>query len=306
MSPTFFTADDGDIILRAGPVSGLRHDFCVHKLILCLASPVFKDMFTFPQPPDQNQNEGHQLPVVDIPEPPEVMDTLLQLIYPGVAPPMVPSPSIMSALLSATDKYDLVSVTHVLRVALNTFLPGYSFDVYTIACRFGFWEEAAEAIMVSNTRSILQWDHGEDIQHISNADLFRFFRFVQERELVGLLVIENTLGWSNLGMGCDCEHWDSGKDFYYHLAKEVGGAFIRNPCVEFRDLLAVLDKVPDPPLGCEPPSNTAEFYHYEDDKEVFSCPLLPMSIRKNLKDVAGELARLNHGMVAQAWGVGGG
>jgi len=70
MSPTFFTTKNGDIILRAGPVSGLRHDFRVHKLILCLASPVFKDMFIFPQPPYKDQNEGHRFPIVDILEPP--------------------------------------------------------------------------------------------------------------------------------------------------------------------------------------------------------------------------------------------
>ena len=306
MSPTFFTTDDGDVILRAGMLSGLRHDFRVHKLILCLASPVFKDMFTFPQPPDQTQSEGHQLPVADIPEPPEVVDTILRFIYPGVEPPIVPDLSIISALLSAADKYDLTSMTPILRVALKVALPWYSFDVYTIACRFGFWEEAREAMMVSTTRSILQRDYGEDIQQISNTHLFRFVHFVQKRESVGLLEIGGLLGWSNLGVGCDCDHWDNGKDFYYRLAKEVGDAFVQNPCVEFRDLLAVLDKVPDPPPGCEPPSNAAEFYHSEYGEEAFSCSLLPMSIRKNLKDVARELVRLNHGMIPQAWDVGGG
>jgi len=160
--------------------------------------------------------------------------------------------------------------------------------------------------MVSTTRSILQWDYSEEIQHISNTDLFRFVRFAQERESVGLSMIGDILGWFNLGAGCDCEHWDNGKDFYYRLAKEVGDVFVQNPCVEFRDLLAVLDKVPDPPPGCEPPTNPAEFYHYGDEEEAFSCPLLPMSIRNNLKDVARELVRLNYGMVARAWGIEGG
>ena len=160
--------------------------------------------------------------------------------------------------------------------------------------------------MVSTTRSILQRDYSEEIQHISNTDLFRFVRFAQERESVGLSMIGDILGWFNLGAGCDCEHWDNGKDFYYRLAKEVGDVFVQNPCVEFRDLLAVLDKVPDPPPGCEPPTNPAEFYHYGDEEEAFSCPLLPMSIRNNLKDVARELVRLNYGMVARAWGIEGG
>jgi len=152
--------------------------------------------------------------------------------------------------------------------------------------------------MVPTPRSILQRDYSKDIRRISNTDLFRFVRFTQERESAGLMMIGDILGWFNLGGGCDCEHWDNGEDFYYRLAKEVGDVFVQNPRVEFRDLLAVLDRVPDPPPGCEPPSNSAEFYHYGDDEEAFSCPLLPMSIRKNLKDVAIELAHLNHAMVA--------
>ena len=308
MSPTFFTTDDGDIIIRAGPVPGLRCDFRVHKLILSLASPVFKDMFPLPQPPDQSRNEGHQLPIVDIPEPPEVIDTILRLIYPGVELPMIPDLSTISSLLSVTDKYDLMSVTPVLRGALRAFLPSYSFEMYITACRFGFSEEAREAAMVSTTRSILQQDCNDAIQHISNTDLFRFVRFVQERELVGLSMIGSLLGFFDQGGGYDCEHWVDGRDFYYRLVREVMDTFVQNPCVEFRDLLAILDKVPDPPPGCEPPSNTAEFYRYKGGEEALSCPLLPMSIRNNLMSVAMALTRLNHVVLDQVFGgsVGGG
>ena len=68
MSPTFLTTTDGDIVLRAGPEPDSKHDFRVHKFILSLASPVFKDMLAFPPPPDQTSNE-HQLPVVDVLDP---------------------------------------------------------------------------------------------------------------------------------------------------------------------------------------------------------------------------------------------
>jgi len=306
MAPTFFTTDDGDIVLRASLEPGQQHDFRVHKLILCLASPVFKDMFTFPQPPNQTQNEGRQLPIVDIPESPEVMDTILRLIYPGVEPPKIHSLSTVSALLSATDKYNLTSMSHLLRDTLKTFLPGDPFGVYIIACRFGLLEEAKEAAKVSNTRSILRRGYDEEIQHVSNNDLFRFARFVQDRECMGLLKIEEFLAWYSL-VRSNCRHWDDGKDFYYRLAREVGDEFIQNPCVELRDLLMVLDRVPDPPPGCEPPSNTAEFYHNGDDEEAFSCPLVPMSIRDKLMDIAEGLNDLNRTMLNQAFrGVWGG
>ena len=105
MPPTsFFTTDDGDIILRAGTEPDSKHDFRAHKLILSLASPVFKDMFAFPQPPSQISNEPHQLHVIDVLDPPEVLDLVLRFVYPGVEPPKITDLSVLSTLLSATDK----------------------------------------------------------------------------------------------------------------------------------------------------------------------------------------------------------
>ena len=46
-------------------------------------------MFTFPQPPDRTLNDQHHLPIVDVQDPPEVLDQILKLIYPGVEPPKI-------------------------------------------------------------------------------------------------------------------------------------------------------------------------------------------------------------------------
>jgi len=86
MPLALFITTDGDVVLRAGSEPDSKHDFRVHKLILSL--PVFKDMLTFPQPHNQTLNEP-QLPIVNIMEPPEVIDTILRLVYPGVEPPKI-------------------------------------------------------------------------------------------------------------------------------------------------------------------------------------------------------------------------
>ena len=58
---TVFCADDADVVIRtAGPL-----DFHVHKPILSLVSPVFKAMFTLPQPPT---NTPDTLPHIDVEE----------------------------------------------------------------------------------------------------------------------------------------------------------------------------------------------------------------------------------------------
>ena len=72
---TDFCADDADLIIRAAGTL----DFRVHKLILSLASPFFKDMFTLPQPPSDTPET---LPHVDVQESPKTWENILQTIYP--------------------------------------------------------------------------------------------------------------------------------------------------------------------------------------------------------------------------------
>ena len=302
-STSLFTTDDGDIILRARTEPDSKHDFRVHKFILSLASPVFKDMFAFPQPLDQNQNEHPDIPVVDIPDSPEVFDTILRYIYPGVELPKITKVSILSALFSAADKYNIASIHSVLKESLKTFLPAEPFRVYIIACRFGFLAEAKEAARLSNSWSMINQDYGEEIQNISGPDLYRYARFVQLREREGRSKIEDALGWYELGHGA-CNHWDDAKDFYFRLAKEVEDAFARNPCLELKDLFEIFDKIPDPLLGCKPEPESAEWYYDCDNYKAFSCPLVPMSIRKNLQGVVRELHDLNQRLLEKAFGKG--
>jgi len=304
MSSTFFTTDDGDIILRAGPESGPKHDFRAHKFILALASSVFNDMFTFPQPPDQNQNEEHQLPIVDVPDPPEVLDAILRFIYPGVGLPKFTNLSIVSTLLSAADKYDLASMSPVLRENLKTFLYHHPFEVYVIASRFGFLEEMREAVMVSTPRSILQQDYEEVTQRVSGVDLYRFVRFVQAREQGGLSRIEDLLEWTHIQDNSGCGHLEDAKEFYCSLSKEVVDAFVRNPCAEFEGLVMVLNKILDPPLGCKPEPHSAEFYAYGGSEAELGCPLLPAAIRGKLNQVAQDLDGVNRRLLGEIFGEG--
>ena len=304
MSSTLFTTSDGDIILRAGQEPDSKHDFRAHKFILSLASPVFKDMPTFPQPPDQNWVEQPDISIVNVPDPPKVLDIVLRFIYPGVEPPQIPDLSTLSALLSTADKYNITSIHPVLGDALKTFLPMYPFGVYVLACRFGFVAEAREAAKVSNTESIIHRALDEVVQHISSTDVLRFSRFVQERECEGRSKIQELLSWWHIDQRASCSHWDDAKDFYSRLEKAVEVAFSANPCVGRMELCALLDKVPDPPPGCKPEPDSAEDYYDAGDDDKFACPLKPMSIRSNLGEVAKELKLLTHRMLDKAFGKG--
>ena len=82
-------------------------NFRVHKLVLSLSSPFLDDMFSLPQPSDQEIVDG--LPVVHLSEDAEVLKCLLTMVYP--IPSMIPNSydKILMAL-SASQKYDMDGV----------------------------------------------------------------------------------------------------------------------------------------------------------------------------------------------------
>jgi len=291
MFSTFFSTTDGDIILRAGTEPNSKHDFRVHKFILSLASPVFKDMFAFPQPPEQTSNQL-QLSVVDVLDPPEVLDAVLRFIYPGVEPPKVTELSPLSALLSTADKYNIASIYPTLREILKTFLPGDPIPVYTIACRFGFSEEAREAANLSGAGNSLYYCPLEDIQHVSSSDIFRLFQFIRRREFQGRLNIGNAFEPWRLDV-VDCKHGEQAKDFYFRLRRAVEEEFALKPWIGSKGLLPALDRISDPPPGCTPPSGSGEWYGESSDEDDYKCPLQPMIIRRRLTGLAKALTRDN-------------
>ena len=135
-----FDGPDGDIILRTqGPPD---RDFLVHKLILSLASPVFKDMFCVPQP-KSNASNG-EIDVVDITDPPRALDLILKLIYPFPPPKVDDLDQLVQGLIIA-DKYNIEGARARLRDPLNKFMREEPLRVYAIATRFGLEEEAEAA-----------------------------------------------------------------------------------------------------------------------------------------------------------------
>ena len=300
-STSLFTVHDGDVIVRAGQGSGSAHDFRVHKFILSLASPVFKDMFALSLSSDQNRKGEPDIPIVNISDSSQVFDMILRFIYPGVEPPKIVKIHTLTALFSAAHKYNIASIYPVLRESLKGFLPAQSFMAYMIACRFGLLEEAKEAARVSTPQSMVDLDYSRAVEHISAPDLYRFVQFVQVREDRGLSKIKYLLGRDHVDTS-GCDHWDSSKDFYYHLAKEVGEVFVRKPCLELGDLFGVFDEIPDPPLtGCGSRSNVAGWCEDSGNDNAVSCPLAPMTIRYHLKNIATKLRSLNHDLLEKAF-----
>jgi len=107
-----FNAPDADIILRAlGPP---KRDFRVHKLVLSLASPVFKDMFSLPQPTsdDLRKSSVAELEIVEVTDPTDALDVILRMIYPFAPPSFDGSLDTLVECLVIADKSCRASPRH--------------------------------------------------------------------------------------------------------------------------------------------------------------------------------------------------
>jgi len=133
-----FNAPDADIILRAlGPP---KRDFRVHKLVLSLASPVFKDMFSLPQPTsgESRKSSAAELEIVEVTDPTDALDVILRMVYPFAPPSFDGSLDTLVECLVIADKYDIQGARSRLRDVLARASSTQSLRVYAIASRFGF------------------------------------------------------------------------------------------------------------------------------------------------------------------------
>lgn len=108
----------------------------MHTLILSQASPFFRSMFRLPQPqPSAGSSSTPEPPTIDVQEPSETWNRVLQLLYP------VPDPSFtalaqVKPVLEAARKYQLDGITANMRHVLLTprFVQQEPLRVYAIAC----------------------------------------------------------------------------------------------------------------------------------------------------------------------------
>jgi hypothetical protein len=74
--PPTFEVPDANIIIRSSDLV----DFRIHKSVLAMTSPFFKDLLSLPQPSDSETVDG--LPVVQLSEDSELLNSLVSILYP--------------------------------------------------------------------------------------------------------------------------------------------------------------------------------------------------------------------------------
>ncbi|KAF9240600.1 hypothetical protein BU15DRAFT_73831 [Melanogaster broomeanus] len=135
-APEPFDNVDADVVLRSSD----NVDFRVFKIILSLASLVFKDMFTLPQPDSQPPTSPSVIPVS---ESSAILAALLSLCYPGTTPTFN-SFKEARAVADAAVKYDMSPVMqHLKDLIASCYVESSPLPLYALCCRLG-WKELAE------------------------------------------------------------------------------------------------------------------------------------------------------------------
>lgn len=161
-APAPFDDRDADVILRSCDLV----DFRVFKVVLSLASPVFKSMFTLPQSLSSAQStvaddEDHRdgIPVVRLSEDARTLEDVLRSFYP-VSVPCVDSMEDIARVLTVAGKYEIDMFRRRAREMLMNRVDEDPVCAYAIALRFeleGIVTKAAMASLAFQHSTILDY-----------------------------------------------------------------------------------------------------------------------------------------------------
>jgi hypothetical protein len=183
MSAHKFMADDADIILRASRSDAPR-EFRVHKTILSIMSPIFKDMFNIPQPGTSTNPAGSTISIIDVDDTPEDLEIFLRMIYPLSGFPPMSTLNAISHAFAMIDKYEVqgLPLQHLKFLLVSPeFLKEHPIQVYAIACGWKLKEEADIAAPHTSSLDVLLCARDEDIARMTGPEYHRILMLGKKR-----------------------------------------------------------------------------------------------------------------------------
>ncbi|KAF7974706.1 hypothetical protein HWV62_11493 [Athelia sp. TMB] len=176
-----FNDADADVILRSSD----NVYFKVFKLLLSMGSPLFKDMFSLPQPPTSSEDGAGEtkggVPVIQVTETAKILRMLLSMCYPmgAVDQPALDKLEDVDLLLDAALKYSVERVEKRAREALIAppCMQGNEVRVFAIACHHGMEVEAKAAARALLEQPILDMECGPELELLSAAKFFRLLKY---------------------------------------------------------------------------------------------------------------------------------
>ncbi|KAI0068964.1 hypothetical protein BV25DRAFT_1910692 [Artomyces pyxidatus] len=164
---TPFDDPGADIVIRSCDKTCFR----VFMAVLRLASPIFADMLSIPQPVDASSGAGETydgLPVVDVSEDARTLYYLLQWCYPMTSP-TVTQMSDLRLLLLTSRKYAMDMFREDLQSHLRLAISSDPVGAYVAAVSNGLEDLATQAAVRSLQLSLTDF-HSPELRHIPAED----------------------------------------------------------------------------------------------------------------------------------------
>jgi hypothetical protein len=237
---------DADIILRSSD----QVDFLVYKVILSKSSPVFKTMFSLPQPVTVIKQDSRS--IIDLAETSKILEVLLSVIYPHTL--MTANPLSLDdaiATLNATRKYEMDTASR--RIMDSTYvdvLQSRPVEAFCAAFSCGLREAAQVAAKASLKHRLDLDDIGENLYFTNGPALLELWRFhracstaaakaVADHEL-RWITLEQATWWSGHAcQNCDRDRLLLGSYRYVHVhiswsdyIDRAHDALRKHPCSE--------------------------------------------------------------------------
>jgi len=173
--PLYLDIPDADLILRSSDQVSFR----VHKSVLAMSSPFFKDLLSLPQPTHDEVVDG--LPVVQVPEDADLLNSLVSLLYPICRVKPGPYEKVF-VLLSACHKYDMVSLQSFIRdeVKRRNFpapVKAQAFRAYAIASSMRLVPEMDDASRLTIGQPMKFESFGEELRLLTGQSLHDLVRY---------------------------------------------------------------------------------------------------------------------------------
>ena len=196
---------DANLVIRSSDLVNFR----VHKSVLAVASPFFKDLLSLPQPSDTESVDG--LPVVQLSEDAELLNSLVSMLYP-VRPVIPNSYDKVLYMLAACQKYEMVQVQLSIRAEVDrgSFPAPVGTEVfraYAIASAKGLIPETENAARLTLDHPMTFESIGEGLRLFDGCalrDLARFRKRCRDNLVTCLksFLEVNAQGPSCIWVGC--------------------------------------------------------------------------------------------------------
>jgi hypothetical protein len=238
-----FNDPDADVVLCTAD----NVHFRVYKLLLSLASPVFKDMFRLPQPsrsePGSTDESGR--PIIPVAENRNTTEMMLRFCYPSTGSVTLDNFEDIQAVLAVMTKYDMQDgVARVQsQLADSDLVTEEPLRVFAISYRYRLADTARLAMKASIHHTLISGLDSSELDHIPASGLSQYLKYRTQCAVEIARVVRvsspssiwSSFPWKRYGR-CGCSIVSIGsydwRSWFHDCVRSITDALISRPYPE--------------------------------------------------------------------------